>query len=455
MGRPRSETVEVRYRPGRVKPWEARYWVTEDGKRKPVSKFFTTEADAHTMKVQQDSVTAAERERRVQAGAKFAAAAHAGAKADRRFGAFVEEWFRTVITRRKASTRNSYRQVMDTHILPTLGAIELADETFGVQQITEMLTVRAEAGVTWGTQKVIIRVVSSALTYAVHCRRLRANPALKLAAFLKDTNATDYDDPEPNPLTPTQFDAFIHWLETGAVKGNPDRPIDGPKLRGGQLRTKGYPEWADYFLSLGLTGTRRGEAAAMKISEVKFHHVVLENGKPCQKPTAWVNFSHSPAEQKEKGGDGNVKPKTKRGKRPIELSPEVVTVWQRIIAVRKTELLAAGKHDGYLWVMRGKRITSNHQTAERVFDRAMKALGIDHEGHTIQSLRDTFATMHLMRGTPLIWVSAQLGHAQRSTTLNKYSKWMPDGTGQTFAGAIDRSTRVEEKGVTATGGKSS
>ena len=38
-------------------------------------------------------------------------------------------------------------------------------------------------------------------------------------------------------------------------------------------------------------------------------------------------------------------------------------------------------------------------------------------GHTPYDLRHTFATLHLAKGHPITYVSAQLGHSDPSTTL--------------------------------------
>jgi hypothetical protein len=70
----------------------------------------------------------------------------------------------------------------------------------------------------------------------------------------------------------------------------------------------------------------------------------------------------------------------------------------------------------------------------------MQALGLESCAHTIHDLRDTFATLHLLKDPGrLFWVSWMLGHRQTSTTLNRYTKWVPTQTaGHGFAGDLDR-----------------
>jgi len=40
-------------------------------------------------------------------------------------------------------------------------------------------------------------------------------------------------------------------------------------------------------------------------------------------------------------------------------------------------------------------------------------------------LRHTYASLLLADGAPLTYVSAQLGHANSTTTLRHYARWMP------------------------------
>jgi hypothetical protein len=62
----------------------------------------------------------------------------------------------------------------------------------------------------------------------------------------------------------------------------------------------------------------------------------------------------------------------------------------------------------------------------------MKQVGVS--GHRLYDLRHTFATMLLAKGAPITYVSAQLGHAKPTTTLQHYAHWLPQDT----AGFVDR-----------------
>jgi integrase len=350
---------------------------------------------------------------------------------------FAETWLADIIERRKPATKRSYEGLLKLHVYPHLGDTLVTDDTLSVSEVVHVVTKRAQAGVKWGTQKAILRVLSSSLRWAVKSKRLRVNPALGLLKDLKDDSG-DYVEPEPNPLTPEQATAFLHWLATGAVVGAPtDRAVDGPKLRGGQLRSRGYPEWVAYFLTLLRTGMRRGEAAALKWDAVYLDRV--ERGHP--KPIVRLEASYSPsAKAAGKHSDGTLK-----GKRAhdVDLSAELVDELREFARTRRADALKARRQvSPYVFVTaRGKRVLSDFATAERVFERGMAALGLV---HTIHDLRDTFATSQLISGAPLLWVSSMLGHRDPSTTLRRYARWVPgQPDGYRYASALDSPTRAK------------
>jgi integrase len=45
----------------------------------------------------------------------------------------------------------------------------------------------------------------------------------------------------------------------------------------------------------------------------------------------------------------------------------------------------------------------------------------------LYDLRSTYATLRLLDGAPILYVSAQLGHRDMATTARYYAKWVPQG----------------------------
>lgn len=455
MARPLSTTLTITECPRRPRPWRVRWREsTRQGDRRRPAKFFATEAEAQAFCASVEAAAAAIPERPPTLATPVApppAIADVLGQAPRgslTFRSFAINWLETIVARRKPSTARSYRGLLRTHVFPTLGAVRVSPATLGPEQVVAVIGARAEAGVSWGTQKGILRVLSACLRWAVKYRHLQQNPAAGLLKDLRDDSDPAYRDPEPNPLTAEAVDAFLVWLRTGRVPSAPaDRPVDGPKLRGGQLRSEGYPEWEPYFLTLLRTGMRRGEAAALKWATVYL--------EPPAGRSAYLRLesSDSPSARaaalaagKASAGDGTLKSKRPR---EIEVGGELAEALRLLAQTRRAEAFKRGRPapSPYVFVTpRGARILSDSSTADRVFERGMTAIGKAAAGHTIHDLRDTFATLHLLQDPGrLFWVSAMLGHRQTSTTLNRYTKYVPSLSGAHFASALDHPRPQEDR----------
>jgi integrase len=436
--RPHTHGFTLRAEPGRAKPWGVHWRATlVTGARTRRAKFFATETDARAwIATIEAEATPAAPARPIPPKPPVVTATPAppGLTVAHRpglltFRTFAESWLETITPRRTPSTLRSYRQLMTNHVYPRLGGTRLG--TIGPAEVTSVITDCARHGMSWGTQKAVVRVLSSCLRWAVRFQHLPLNPALGLIKDLADANVID---PEPNPLTADQAEAFLGWLQTGIAPAR-DRAVDDPIERVGRRGRprEAYPEWHPYFLTLLRTGMRRGEAAALQ-----WKTVYLE----ATPPRARLERSYSPSAVALAATriSGDVQLKTKRP-HEIDLAPVVVAALGELARTRKAEALATRRPlSPYVFVTpRGARILSDSATAERVFARGMAALGIASADHTIHDLRDTFATLHLQQDPArLFWVSWMLGHRHTSTTLNRYTRWVPQTAGaQSFAGALD------------------
>ena len=117
------------------------------------------------------------------------------------------------------------------------------------------------------------------------------------------------------------------------------------------------------------------------------------------------------------------------------MSQELATVLQRFATRRAAEKLQHGWSSMPPWVFCNR---SGHPLDEsrvrKHFAQALQRSGLP--GFRLYDLRHTYATLLLAQGTPITYVSAQLGHAKPVTTLQWYAHWIPR-TDRRYVDALD------------------
>jgi integrase len=118
-------------------------------------------------------------------------------------------------------------------------------------------------------------------------------------------------------------------------------------------------------------------------------------------------------------------PKTKSSERSLDLSPELVQALRSLLRKRREEYFAKGEPEIPIWVFCGQRGEpfqySNFR--RRCWLRALREAKI--RERTPHDLRHSYASLMLLAGEPLAYVSAQLGHKSPEITLRVYSHWIP------------------------------
>lgn len=150
-----------------------------------------------------------------------------------------------------AATRRRYREVLDDHVLPALGALTVAECT--VTRVDRFLKATAKSTGP-ATAKLARTVLSGVLGLAVRHGAITANPVRDVAGI--DTRPKD----EPRALTPDEIatarDAIRRW-QAG-------EPVNG-KARRGRPPTQDLLDLVDTMLG---TGARIGEVLAIRWSDV-------------------------------------------------------------------------------------------------------------------------------------------------------------------------------------------
>ena len=212
---------------------------------------------------------------------------------------------------------------------------------------------------------------------------------------------------------------FGHAAKWGATKRNVVALVDAPKVAATEAAALQLTEIPTMFaglrgrvlysiavVALG-TGMRRGELCALRWQDVDLEGASLRVERSL--------------EQTRKGGLRFKAPKTARGRRPISLSPAVVSELRTHWKAQQEQRLALGvgkaPPDGLVFATwEGEPRQPDGLSKE--FSQAMNDLGLPHV--TLHTLRHTHASQLITSGMDILTVSRRLGHSSPAITLNVY-----------------------------------
>ena len=178
-----------------------------------------------------------------------------------------------------------------------------------------------------------------------------------------------------------------------------------------------YYRYGYEILFLLHTGLRIGEALALTWSDVDFKKKVLN----VTKTSSYVLDDSGDEFKKNKYQELICSPKTKNSIRRVYLNNAALNALY-CIKERNSE-----------YVTKTSRIFMSETgtpTCKRNISRCLSA--ITENCHTelqtssVHVLRHTFATMYIIKGIPIAFISKQLGHAKESTTRDIYVSYLPE-----------------------------
>ena len=164
------------------------------------------------------------------------------------------------------------------------------------------------------------------------------------------------------------------------------KPVDGLLVR-----------WQAY------TGCRIGESLALKVGDVDADRRRARIGR------TWTDDGH--------GGSMLGTPKNGKARNiaiPRFLMPQI-----------KAQMDGTGDDDWLFRATRGGNVWTNTWRT-RIWNKAVKAAGMEDAGVTIHSLRHTYASFAIAQGADVKTLQMQLGHSSPSITLNTYTALWPE-----------------------------
>jgi integrase len=277
--------------------------------------------------------------------------------------AFTEEWIDSALAAsdRKATTKANYATIARSHIVSaTIGARSL--DALRPMHVEAWIVELREKGLSESSVRSAYTILRAVLDTAVRDGALARN----VAAAVKRPKVTSK---EAASLTPDQVRALLD-----AAQGSRYAPV---------------------FELLVNTGLRRGEALALRWSDVDLDESVLR----VRGTLARVD-----------GGLIVTEPKTAKSKRSVHVSPTSARVLRQVKVAQAEERLRAGSQ----WIQTGYVFTT--ETGEPCDPR--------------NALRSTM----LVNGVPLKVVSEILGHASVAITGDVYGHVSPDVSRDALAG---------------------
>ena len=350
--------------------WSIQMDLGQDAKGKRIRKTYTVKGSRADAELERWAL--------VKRMADGELAAHNATSAERieTVGTWLEKWFKGARLALKTRTQDNYRRAIDHFINPALGHIALAELT-----PMEVRTWQTDLLDTYSTSTVRLAraVLSAAYNEAVGLEVLARNP-VPLAKFPKQ------GAPAPGPMP----------------------SLTGIKAALNIWRDEGHPFYAALFLA-AYTGMRRGELAAVRWSRINMDTGVLA-----------VDEQRTVSDSQ---GVISIAPKTDHSLRFVELNPAIMAV----LATHRDQ------QDAYRrgldlpptdYVFTGPKGEPVHPGS---LQRAIRTLGRRvGENITVRSLRHFHASYTVKAGGSIRDLSARLGHASTSITMNIYAHSQPD-----------------------------
>ena len=281
---------------------------------------------------------------------------------------WTNEWLAVYVKNRvKCRTYQKYQQVLNSHILPSLGEYEIENVTaHDIQQLiyVELLENKKLAG---NTINIAIAILKGMFASAEDAELIVKNPCARIKRVAVDEKHIDVFTVREQ-----------HKLECGIRQD-------------GRLRMNGI------LISLYM-GLRIGELLALTWDDVDFVHNTVTINKTKASRSDEKSFTS---------------PKTKSSMRVLPIPPNLLPI------LKLMKKCSVGK-----WVIEYNGRSINERGYQALFERLQKRLGIRPRG--FHALRHTFATRAMECGTDYKTLSELMGHSNAMITINRYAHSLMD-----------------------------
>ena len=300
---------------------------------------------------------------------------------------YAAEWLLTVAGRLKASTIGFYEDNLKHHVLPLLGSRPIDSIKRG--DCISLITALRGKGLKIRTIRGVVRTLSTMLTQATDEGKLDSNPALNLRNYLK---RGDEAEAEIDPFNAVDAEYFADTAR------------------------EHFPRWYPFVLCGLRTGMRLGELLGLEWGDIDWRNETIKVRRNWTRGALTTPKNHQ--------------------RRTVRMSPKLratLRLWRRQLRI---QFLKEGLPRPEIVFPSEIGTRLDDSNVRKVFRAICEKAELRHRSP--HDMRHTFATLSLLEGAQLAYVSKQLGHADKAITLRVYTHWLPDtGTEQHEAARLD------------------
>lgn len=293
---------------------------------------------------------------------------------------YLTTWLGSIQRSVRRTTYDQYESVCRLHIFPRIGQRQLAK--LNSLHLTGMQSDMIRDGLSDRRREIAHTVLRRALQQAVRMKLIRSNPCDEI----------ERPRSESARMTVLSAEQTRALLETA----------------------RGTRYYALYVLAV-MVGMRQGELFGLMWSDIDLSARTLS-----------VNRSL----QELRGVHELVPPKTKRGRRSIDLPKRAVAA----LRLHRWKLARKGQLREFVFTDSRGGFIRKSNFLRRNFQPLLEQAGLPNI--RFHDLRHTCATLHLSAGTPAKVVQEMLGHANIGVTMDTYSHVVP-GMGRDAADKMD------------------
>lgn len=282
------------------------------------------------------------------------------------FSEFAQRWLDEVASVKvKPSTLSRYTSDVRVHLIPRFGSMRI--KKIKPEAIQSFVKDMLDSGRKPRTAINAVKTLGQIMKTAVSWGYITSNPVSKV------------ERPRVN-------EKEMDFLSAGEVK---------------RLLAASPTEHRALFATACLSGLREGELFGLKWSDVDPDQRVI-----------FVRRTYHPSY-------GFTEPKTERGKRAVQITPELANILEshrKVCYYHEADDLVFPNIDG--------KPTDYHNLVNRVFHGVLDEAGL--KRIRFHDLRHSYAALMISLGCNIKWLQRQMGHASLSTTMDTYGHILPD-----------------------------